>query len=84
VTLRDRSDAFLTALSAGDIAGIEALREDRDTCGPGLSKAELELIVGARYLGGFYSRAHQHGYQIGETGAGLVQMGHQEPGELAA
>jgi hypothetical protein len=80
----DESDDFVDALSASDMDGIRALEEDRDDMGPGLTKAALEHVLGQRHLGGFFSRARAQGYRIGETPAGLLQLGHQEPRRAAA
>ncbi|HEY4452346.1 MAG TPA: hypothetical protein VGN13_12225 [Solirubrobacteraceae bacterium] len=70
---------LIEGLTLADQLGLDALRHDRDTAGPGLSLAELAQATGRRHLKGFFARLHAEGYQLGETATGRVQLGHAEP-----
>jgi hypothetical protein len=67
----------LVSLTPRDLDVLEALREDRDSSGPGLSKARLEGAAQTRFLDSVLVRLRKHGYRIGIVG-GLFQLG-EEP-----
>jgi hypothetical protein len=65
------------SLTPRDLDVLEALREDRDSSGPGLSKARLEGAAQTRFLDPVLVRLRKQGYRIGIVG-GLFQLG-EEP-----
>jgi hypothetical protein len=78
VTLRDPRVTLIEGLTLADEQGLEALRTDRDECGPGLTLGELQHTTGRRHLKGFFARLHAEGYLVGETADGRFQLGHTE------
>jgi hypothetical protein len=77
VTLRD-PNGTAAALSAGDLSALEPLVEDREECGEGVSRAALEVAGFTHHVGSMCGRFHARGYQIGVSGRGLYQLGHEQ------
>lgn len=63
-------------LSAGDLAGLELLDGDRDASGEGVTRAELELAVGTRWIESFVRRVGAHGRLVVLAANGRYQVGH--------
>lgn len=61
-------------LSGRDQPVLEALREDRDNSGPGVSRARIEELGVTRYPDPLIARLRKRGYVIGVVG-GLYQLG---------
>lgn len=67
-------------LSAGDLAGLELLRADRDSDDPqAVSAAALQAAIGTRFLDSWLNRVRAHGYVIGIDSEGRYEIGHHEP-----
>jgi hypothetical protein len=66
-----------------DLAVLDALRQDRDDCGPGLSKAIVEEVGATRFADGLIDRLCRQRYPIGVVG-GLFQLGEESDIERAA
>lgn len=77
MTLRDPRN--IPPLSAGDLAGLELLDADRDASGEGVTRAELELAIGTRWVSSFVKRASKHGRHVVIASNGRYQVGHDEP-----
>jgi hypothetical protein len=77
MTLRDQIGTP-AALSAGDLSALELLIEDREECGEGVTRAALEVAGFTHHVGSLCERLHAHGYQIGVSGRGLYQLGHEQ------
>jgi hypothetical protein len=75
MTLRDQTPPPLT-LRDTDV--LKALRADRDDCGPGIERAEIEHLAGTRFIEGVMRRLTLNGFVVGEMG-GRYQLSHEEP-----
>src|SRR4051812_2608672 len=71
-------------LSAGDLAGLEALVANRDGDATGISAAELRTIASTRFLPSFVSRLREHGYCIGISADGHYHVGHDKTASTEA
>jgi hypothetical protein len=70
-------------VSPRDLVVLDALRQDRDDCGPGLSKAVVEEVGATRFADGLIDRLCRQRYLIGVVG-GLFQLGEESDVERAA
>jgi hypothetical protein len=68
----------VTSVDPRDQPALDALRRDRDECGPGLTLSELAHLGTTWHPLGVIRRLNRAGYQLGEAG-GLYQLGHEEP-----
>lgn len=76
MSLRDQ--AATPELSLADMAILEALREDRDSDGDGVSPMELSSRAGPHWKGAV-RHLRKCRFVIGTTSEGWYQMGHDEP-----
>lgn len=66
--------ADLRPLSAGDLAGLEMLRADRDGENEGVLSAPLARVVGTLYLGSFFRRLRARRIVVGELAPNLYTL----------
>ncbi|HWJ49573.1 MAG TPA: hypothetical protein VNR42_01055 [Solirubrobacteraceae bacterium] len=76
MSLRDQS--YSPALSAGDHAALDLLVQDRDECGAGVSRQDLELAAGTQFPAGVVRRLYACGHLVGLSSAGRYQLSHDE------
>ena len=69
----------MNALTPRELDVLDALRADRDACGPGVTRADVSVIGETRWPGSVIARLVGHGYTVGVTGDWTYQLGHGEP-----
>lgn len=70
-------------LTLRDTDVLEALRADRDDCGKGIERAEIEHLAGTRFIEGVMRRLTLNGFVVGEMG-GRYQLSHENPASTEA
>lgn len=73
---RDRNAT--TPLTPRELAVLQALRDDREACGPGVDRADVALAGDTRWPEGVISRLIAYGYVVGEKD-GHYELSHDEP-----
>jgi hypothetical protein len=68
------------ALNGRDLPVLEALREDRDNSGPGISRATVERLGATRHPDPLITRLRKQGHVVGVVGD-LYQLGEEPDAE---